>query len=363
MLMGDSGCADAIAESVLKIVAKFKNQKLAAVLSISVIGMILSIAGISTFIIVFVCMPIAKSIFQKLNIPWHLFVTYVLGIGCFTLSALPGMPSLNNIIPTTVLGTTPRAAPVLGIIGTIVMIITGTWYIMYAVKKTEKNGEGFLPTGEGISQIQLSMAEHAQPVKVWQAFIPALAVLVVLNLLNQSAELSMVVGCALVYIMCRKNLPNVIAKTIPGGCTQAVVMVSTTSVIVGFGAAAASTLGYQMVVGALNNLNIHPVWHMIIAANMIAGLLGSSSGGLRVSLEQFSSFWISSGLNPQVIHRISAMSAQGLDSLPHSSSIVVGLQACRLTHKQAYWHIFVLNSVITIIGVVVAGIFAMFGVV
>lgn len=364
MLMADSGCAEAIATTVVQLTKKFPGrERYAAVFAITLIGFILSAGGVSAFIIVFVCMPIAKSLFEQLDVPWHLFQIYALGVGTFTLSALPGMASVNNIIPTQYLGTTAMAAPMLGIIGSLVIIAFGVVYTLIAVRKTIVDGEGFMKTGARIAAAQFAKEKYAQDVRTWQAFIPPLAVLVVLNILGQAAEVAMLSGCILCYVMFRRNLPDVIRNTVLKASDNAAMVVCTTSIIVGFGAAASSTLGYQLVLAKLNELNLSPIWQIVLTGNIIAGLLGSSAGGVSVTLSQFADQWLATGLNPEVIHRLTAMAAQGLDSLPHASAIVVGYAVCRTTHKDSYKHIFWTNVVATILGAIVAAILASFGVV
>lgn len=366
-VMSDSGAAQAIANSMVKFARKFPGKEaVLSILSLAAITTVLTAGGVSIFVVVFVLMPIAKNMFQELDISWHLFVCYALGSSCMTLGGLPGMPSITNIIPTEYLGTNTMAGVGLGIIGSVLMALFGTLYIIYAVKKAKRAGETFLPTGEGIAAVQLQEMEFPQKVNVWLALLPPVAVLVVLNVLKQSVEVSMLVGIILCYILFFKNVgtpSDLFMKTVGKATASVAPVVISTSCIVGFGAIASSTLGYGLAIQSMINLNISPVWKVIIAVNVCAGLLGSSSGGLRVALENLSGEFLASGLNPEVIHRISAVASSGLDSLPHASAIVVGLHALKLTHRQAYKHLFFITVVNPIVSVCIMALFAMAGVV
>ena len=53
-----------------------------------------------------------------------------LGIGTFTMTMLPGTPSIQNVVPSNYLGTQLTAAPLIGIVATIVAI--AVWYLVHA---------------------------------------------------------------------------------------------------------------------------------------------------------------------------------------------------------------------------------------
>src|SRR5581483_9817815 len=59
------------------------------------------------------------------------------------MSALPGTPSIQNAIPMPFFGTTPFAAPGLGILASIVMLGFGLWWLGRAEAKARRKGEGF----------------------------------------------------------------------------------------------------------------------------------------------------------------------------------------------------------------------------
>jgi H+/gluconate symporter-like permease len=65
-----------------------------------------------------------------------------LGTSTFTMSALPGTPSIQNAIPMPFFGTTTFAAPGLGIIASIVMLGFGLWWLGRAEAASRRAGEG-----------------------------------------------------------------------------------------------------------------------------------------------------------------------------------------------------------------------------
>jgi H+/gluconate symporter-like permease len=74
----------------------------------------------------FVLVPMAEKMFQAADIPRRLMpATICLGAFTFTMSALPGSPSVNNAVPLAYFGTTPFAAPGLGNIASIITMAFG----------------------------------------------------------------------------------------------------------------------------------------------------------------------------------------------------------------------------------------------
>ena len=66
-----------------------------------------------------------------------------LGTTTFTMSALPGTPAIQNAIPMPFFGTTPFAAPGLGIIAGAVMFGFGMWWLGRAEQSARAKGEGY----------------------------------------------------------------------------------------------------------------------------------------------------------------------------------------------------------------------------
>ena len=67
----------------------------------------------------------------------------MLGTSTFTMSALPGTPAIQNAIPMPFFGTTPFAAPGLGIIASAIMLGFGVWWLGRAERVARRAGEGY----------------------------------------------------------------------------------------------------------------------------------------------------------------------------------------------------------------------------
>ena len=92
------------------------------------------------------CTPLGLQLLKEANIPKRLFcAALALGAGTFTLTALPGTPSIQNVISATALNTSLFAAPWLGMIGGITMFALGLWYLETQRRLAHDRAEGFEP--------------------------------------------------------------------------------------------------------------------------------------------------------------------------------------------------------------------------
>src|SRR5580692_4849640 len=138
-LMEDSGSVLAIAD--------FMTEKLGpsrAVLAVVLAGAFVTYGGVSLFVAFFVLAPMAHALFQAAAIPKRLMpAALALGTSTFTMSALPGTPAIQNAIPMPFFGTTPFAAPGLGVIASAIMLGFGLWWLRRAEAAARRAGEGY----------------------------------------------------------------------------------------------------------------------------------------------------------------------------------------------------------------------------
>jgi H+/gluconate symporter-like permease len=138
-LMDDTGSVTAI--------ARFMTERLGpqrAMLAVVLAGALVTYGGVSLFVSFFVLVPMGQALFRTANIPNRLLPAAVaLGTSTFTMSALPGTPAIQNAIPMPFFGTTPFAAPGLGIIAAAIMLGFGLWWLARAEAAARRGGEGF----------------------------------------------------------------------------------------------------------------------------------------------------------------------------------------------------------------------------
>src|SRR5262249_51091405 len=138
-LMEDSGAVTAVATSMTKRLGE-RRVMLAVVLA----GALVTYGGVSLFVAFFVIAPMAQSLFRAAAVPRRLMpAAIVLGTSTFTMSALPGTPSIQNAIPMPFFGTTPFAAPGLGVVASLIMLGFGLWWLGRVAEAARRRGEGF----------------------------------------------------------------------------------------------------------------------------------------------------------------------------------------------------------------------------
>ncbi len=138
-LMLFSGYARELANTITR---WFGPQR--AVFATVVASALMTYGGISVFVAVFVMFPLARELFRAADIPRRLIPgTIALGILTFTMTAIPGAPQVQNIIPGNFFQTSTFAAPALGSIGGIIIFIIGMLWLEFRKRQLMRSGESF----------------------------------------------------------------------------------------------------------------------------------------------------------------------------------------------------------------------------
>lgn len=372
-LMDASGAARAIAGAIVRALGA-QHAVLAVVLACAV----LTYGGVSLFVVAFAVYPISAALFRAADLPKRLIpATVALGAFTFTMTALPGTPSIQNAIPMPYFGTTPFAAPGLGWIGGAVMGGLGLAWITWRARAAAAAGEGYgldtaVNRGESPLPTQPSLAPEMLGLEM--PLLLALSPVVVVIVLNyalsvwfwptqdtsylaqarygattQSAVRGLwsVIGAlsvALVWMMGvqvwrrqHASLPS----CLEAGAESALLPILNTASQVGYGAVIASLAGFGFIRDAVLSLAPgQPLVSMSVAVNILAGMTGSASGGMSIALETLGANWLAmgkaAGVAPELMHRVIAIATGGLDALPHNGAVITLLSICQLSHRQSY---------------------------
>jgi len=383
-LMDDSGSVRAIAD--------FMTQQLGpsrAMLTVVLAGAIVTYGGVSLFVAFFVLVPMGQALFRAAAVPHRLIPAAItLGTSTFTMSALPGTPAIQNAIPMPFFGTTPLAAPGLGVIAAAIMLGFGLWWLGRAETAARRKGEGYgnaapvpvdaaaddqtvrerATTAREFDPAEIHHGRHSnEPPSVMLATLPLLVVvsvnvlmsLLVLPRLDVSflaeerwgaTSLSAVGGvwavvtalaAAIVTVVAvnRRRLPA-LRETLDAGANASVLPVLSVASLVGFGAVVAALPAFGMVRDWLLSIEGGPLVSVAVATNVLAALTGSASGGLTIALDALGATYMriaaESGIDPALLHRIAVIGAGTLDSLPQNGAVVTLLAVCGSTHRESY---------------------------
>jgi H+/gluconate symporter-like permease len=234
------------------------------------------------------------------------------------------------------------AAPALGLIASVLVITANYFLLGWMIKRSKSRGEGYTGTDPfaAKSTSTQSNGDKALP-NIWLAFMPSGVLLVLLNIVKVDIIWALLGGIAAGLILFRNHLTEK-RKTLTIGATNCAMPVINTCADVGFGAVVGSVSGFQSISSMLMSIPGTPLISLSIATQLMCGITGSASGGLGITMELFSSQFLTLGLNPEVIHRIASLATAGLDVMPHNGAVITALAVVGLSHKEAYKPIFML---------------------
>ena len=409
-LMEDSGSVQSV--------ARFIGDSLGprrAILAVVLAGALVTYGGVSLFVAFFVLVPMAQSLFRDANIPRTLMPAAIaLGTSTFTMTALPGTPAVQNAIPMPFFGTTPFAAPGLGLIAAAIMLLFGLWWLGLGEARARRAGIGYGGTlglvpdrtadeaaEDPLVRGRATVAGTFDPAEIHQgevaanlpsafvAFLPLLVVIAVnltMSLLilpnldlsylaearwGQSSPAavsgiwSVIVALASAVLVLLalnwKRLPR-LRESVDAGLNASVLPVVSVACLVGFGTVVAALPAFEMVRAWVLGIQGGPLVSLAVSTNILAALTGSASGGLTIALEALGSTYMQLaaelGMDPALMHRVAVIGAGTLDSLPHNGAVVTLLAVCGATHKESYFDmvmVAIVGAIVALVGVIVLG--------
>jgi H+/gluconate symporter-like permease len=351
------------------------------------------------------------ALFSQAGVPRRLMPAAIaLGTSTFTMSAMPGTPAIQNAIPMPFFGTTPFAAPGLGILASLIMLGFGVWWLKRAETKARAAGEGFGPIAadaadqaadDPLVRERATTAREFDPAEIHHsAEAPAgpsimlavlpLIVVIVVNLLMSfvilprmdvaflaeqqwgATSLSAVGGLWSVMVALLAAIVTVIAinfrsvpalrATMSAGANASVLPIVSVASLVGFGAVVASLPAFTVVRDWVLSIGGGPLVSLAVATNILAALTGSASGGLTIALDALGPSYMKlaaqTGISPDLMHRVAVIGAGTLDSLPHNGAVVTLLAVCGCTHRESYFDIVmaaIVGALIALAAVIVLG--------
>lgn len=350
-LMEDSGAAHAIAQRILRLIGRGSQYKV--LLAVTAITMALTLGGVSLFVVIFAVIPVARPLFKELNVPWHLFfAAFFFGIGSITMTMIPGTPSIINIMPTKYMASTPASAPIVGLVGAAVVVALNLWYMKFALRRAVAAGEGYTEVGTLAPEPAVAVRGAKPELNIWLSLTPPVVLLFVLNGVKLDPLIALTSGALTCVALFWGRFENLL-QTLNRGATNTVLPIVNTCADVGYGVSIAATSGFKVLSDWLLALPGNPIVSLAAATGLMAGISGSASGGLGIVLEILAPKYLSLGLNPDLVHRISVMAAGTFDALPHNGVIITTLAVTNLTHRAAYKHVWWGHVVATVIAVLV----------
>jgi len=387
-----SGFSKSIVATTIGLVGRSR-----VILSIVLVCALLTYGGVSLFVVVFSVYPFAAELFRASYIPKRLIPgTIALGAFTFTMDSLPGTPQIQNIIPTAFFGTDTWAAPWLGTIGGIFILVVGLGYLDWRRRKAAAAGEGYgsnlvnEPEPFDATRLPHPLIALLPLVLVgvcnklftdWiphlygetQSFLPSVvgSARPVVQEVSKVAAIWAVEGALLAGILCvlvfawRAVMGRLAAGT-QAAVGGALLASMNTASEYGFGAVIAALPGFKLVADALHTIP-NPLVNEAVTVTALAGITGSASGGMSIALGAMAETFIhnanAAGIPMEVLHRVAAMASGGMDTLPHNGAVITLLAVTGLTHRQSYKDIFAITVIKTLAVAVVITAYYLLGVV
>ncbi|MCB1941430.1 MAG: GntP family permease [Candidatus Accumulibacter sp.] len=372
-LMDDSGCAQTIAHKIVEWTGKER-----AIIAIILACGVLTYGGVSLFVVAFAVFPVAMQMFREGNLPKRLIPAAIaLGSFTFTMTALPGSPAIQNAIPIPYFHTDTFAAPGLGVVAALVMFGCGSAWLMFRARRARLAGEGYGDhSGYETTATDTTPAPAGHMPTFAVAIIPVLLVLALNFVFSKyvvpsmdtdylalpkygkttvsavggiwSIILAMLIACVVLIGLTWKRFKNV-RQSVTDGALGSMLPILNVGSEVAYGAVIASLASFLIVRDWLMTLTDNPVIGLAVVVNVLAGITGSSSGGMSIALQAVGQTYFdlaqAAGINPQILHRVATLASGGLDALPHSGAVITLLAICQMNHKQSYFDIFMVSVV------------------
>jgi len=335
---------------------------------------LLTYGGVVVFIVMFTMYPLGLELVRAANIPKRLLCgAFALGAGTFTMTALPGTPSIHNVIAASALDTDLFAGGWLGLFASLCMVGMGMFYLERARKKAALNNEGFTPAPDELLIKDDTQTDVPHPLLALSPLFLVLLTIMLPRLILQIDDtwlhrpslvgqtlqfaqsqpifwpsLALALGTLLSLVLFKRIRVKALV-VIGHGIDDAIMPLLNTAAVIGFGGVVMQTSGFADFSAFVIGVDLPPLLSMFLAVSTVSAIVGSASGGLQIFMATQADNYLALGIEPELLHRMATIASGGLDSLPHSGAVIAILTVMRLTHKQAYKDVAVITIVVPVI--------------
>lgn len=339
--MEASGATQTIANSILKVMGKDSPYK--GLLAITLIASILTYGGVSIFVVIFTLLPLSRPLFKELNINWALFpIPVFLGAGTYTMTTLPGAPSIQNVIPTKVLGTSLTAAPVISLAASLTLLVFGLLYMAYCLKKSLANGETYTEEEDETAVVVADKTPN-----LFLSVLPLFSLIGTIFLMSKTPNvlaIGLLVSILLSALIFYPYLPNQ-KEILNAATTASIVPAFATSSTVAFGTVLTLSAGFEVIQEWIQQIPGSPLISLSVSTALVSGIIGSSSGAVGIASSNFLPAYLEMGINPEVLHRVVVVASAILTVVPQSGVMITFHNLSKLSMKRGLKYSFILVTV------------------
>ncbi|AUA37922.1 permease [Clostridioides difficile] len=354
--MEESGATVSIADFILNKVGS--NHPYRVLVAIFIVSFILTYGGISLFVVMFAVIPLARTLFKKLDISWNLIqIPLWLGIATITMTIIPGTPAIQNVIPIQYLNTSLTAATIPSIVGSIGCATFGLVYMKYALNKSIRKGETYATY---TSKLEEESLDRELP-GFFASIFPLLALVIIAItgstfgsefMKKNVIYIALIVAILLSAFLFHKFLSSKI-QTLSIGASGSIGPIFATSSAVAFGAVIMAAPGFDVFSKLIMSIPGSPLISLTVLTSTMSAITGSSSGALGIVMPNFADYYLSTGLNPELIHRVATIASNILTIVPQSGVFLTFLSLSKLTHKTGFKETFIVVAVGSLIAEII----------
>ncbi len=360
-LMNITGCNDKIGRQFVKLLGKDN-----AVYAIILITYVLGITNANNKIIV---AYLAFGLMSAAGLPRYIAMVATLGTSNIAQYCTSGSLCIGNIIPTSILGTSIYAGPVLSVVSIVVYLVLLVIYIRYLIIDAHKKNIGY-DSFEGDTYSARPDEDLPKGILAW---LPLLLIVVLSFVLIQVGGMSSTNAVSLSAIAASLLSIILFHKSLSANSKSAMDAVSNTlfpmlpcilgtAAVMGFATTVQETNFFVAAENWLLGLNVHPYVLVVLGMFVLSAICSDAIGGTTAFMSILGTKIAEMpGVSAAIVHRLGCISAVTFDSLPHNGGIVMTLEIFHYSHKEGYKYVAVSTIIIpfitTIISLLVAVLF------
>lgn len=335
-VMEDSGAVRRIALALSAATRKSKNnQKFFTVCILPLFYVILGYCGISGFVVVFTVVALGRELFEECGVPWKY---YCYGsAGNIANGVLAGNLQAQNIQAAQIFGVGLSAAPALSVVFCAAQLGMLALLIYLDIRKSDRAGEGFFPSGAEIKKLQLAASRpEAECPPLALSVLPLVVTVACIAALGVNVLLTLALSILVSFVIFRARLSDW-RDTLGKGITAAIGPVISVAAAAGLASVIAAAPGFRIIANGLDSLpDMYAGMGLIMAVTLFTAnpVPVFSAFGDRIA-----EYFAQAGLSPAVGARL-ALCAGITPCPPWNAGVVNAVALTRIDFKTAAWYYF-----------------------
>ncbi|MCQ9226358.1 hypothetical protein [Streptococcus suis] len=235
------------------------------------------------------------------------------------MTTLPGAPSIQNVIPTKVLGTSLTAAPIISLAASLTLLVFGLLYMAYCLKKSLANGETYTEEED-----ETAVVVSDKTPNLFLSVLPLVSLIGTIFIMNKVPNvlaIGLLFSILLSALIFYPYLPNQ-KEILNAAATASIVPAFATSSTVAFGTVLTLSAGFAVIQEWIQQIPGTPLISLSVSTALVSGIIGSSSGAVGIASSNFLPAYLEMGINPELLHRVVVVASAILTVVPQSGVMI-----------------------------------------